>query len=908
MPVRETSRHSTFLISHRRALPAGIGILALVIAVTLPTIGISSYAIGQVQYVLVLIIVAQGMNIVTGYAGQLSLGSGAIFAIGAYTAAVLANSHPSVGLLGMIVAAVIVATAAGLATAMPALRVSGFYLGMVTLFLSLLVPTVARSLSITGGNNGISLLSNQNFSESLSTSGTYEVTLVLATVVCLSCAALVSSRLGRRFLTLRASEELAGSLGISVYRTKCFAFLLSALPAGLAGALYVYAEQFVSPGSVPPTLSVYVLAACVIGGLGTIWGPILGGVIVFGLDQGLSGSAQYQGIVFGVLLAAVVVLIPGGIVSLAQHPPGIAGGLARMWLPSRRPGGGTENAHAVISATSSQSLGTWTMAARPPEGVLAAEGLMRSFGGIRAVDRVDLQLASGEVHAVVGSNGSGKTTVINLLSGFYRLHGGSVRLDGTVISGRGPRFVAACGVVRTFQTPKLVTEESLLFNVMIAADRTIRCRDTAAVFRLPRGRRAERAAQEAATAALGALGLDQRRHEIAGEAPHGAQRLVEVARTLALQPRFILLDEPAAGLSEPEAKALGRLLKSIAGQGIGILLVEHNLEFVRGVADTVTMMHEGTVVAKGTPQQMDSNPLVSKLFIGDVASEGVAAGSPAPGSDEPYSAAAREGALPVASAKRDHSMAAMPNPPTPEPGTLNVRNLSAGYRRMTVVSDVCMTVAPGEIVALLGRNGAGKSTALLATAGTIRPHKGSVVELGGLALHGHRPEAIASRGLALVAQGHRVFPEMTVAENLRIGAFARRRLGRRVLDTDLSRVYDLFPVLKQFGQRPAGQLSGGQQQMVVIGQALMGKPKILMLDEPSGGLAPAVVGDVYRALARLRDDGIGLLVVEQDLDLALSRSTRAYVLGNGRIVVSGLSGDIRDEARKAMLGLTGDGR
>jgi len=155
-------------------LPAGIGILALVIAVTLPTIGISSYAIGQVQYVLVLIIVAQGMNIVTGYAGQLSLGSGAIFAIGAYTAAVLANSHPSVGLLGMILAAVIVATAAGLATAMPALRISGFYLGMVTLFLSLLVPTVARSLRITGGNNGISLLANQNFSESLSTSGTYE--------------------------------------------------------------------------------------------------------------------------------------------------------------------------------------------------------------------------------------------------------------------------------------------------------------------------------------------------------------------------------------------------------------------------------------------------------------------------------------------------------------------------------------------------------------------------------------------------------------------------------------------------------------------------------------------------------------------------------------------------------------
>jgi ABC-type branched-subunit amino acid transport system ATPase component len=229
-------------------------------------------------------------------------------------------------------------------------------------------------------------------------------------------------------------------------------------------------------------------------------------------------------------------------------------------------------------------------------------------------------------------------------------------------------------------------------------------------------------------------------------------------------------------------------------------------------------MHEGRVVAKGTPQQMDSNPLVSKLFIGDVTSEGVAAGSPAPGSDEPYSAAAQEGALPVASAKRDHSMAATPNPPTPEPGTLNVRNLSAGYRRMTVVSDVCMTVARGEIVALLGRNGAGKSTALLATAGTIRPHKGSVVELDGLALHGHRPEAIASRGLALVAQGHRVFPEMTVAENLRIGAFARRRLGRRVLDTDLSCVYDLFPVLKQFGQRPAGQLSGGQQQMVVIGQ------------------------------------------------------------------------------------------
>ena len=237
---------------------------------------------------------------------------------------------------------------------------------------------------------------------------------------------------------------------------------------------------------------------------------------------------------------------------------------------------------------------------------------------------------------------------------------------------------------------------------------------------------------------------------------------------------------------------------------------------------------------------------------------------------------------------------------------LGVRDLSAGYRGMTVVSGVCLTVAPGEIVALLGRNGAGKSTTLLAIAGAIRARHGSVVELDGHPLHGERPEVIASRGLALVAQGHRLFPAMTVAENLRIGAFARRRLGRAAIEADLSRVYAMFPVLDRFRQRPAGQLSGGQQQMVVIGQALMGRPRILMLDEPSAGLAPAVVTDVYRALDRLRDEGLGLLVVEQDLGLALSRSTRTYVLSNGCVVVSGASTDIHDAAREAMLGAGGD--
>jgi branched-chain amino acid transport system ATP-binding protein/branched-chain amino acid transport system permease protein len=615
-----TVRRPAFFTSRRGLTQAVVALALTIIAAALPAAGISNYVVGQMQYVLVLIIVAQGLNIVTGYAGQLSLGPGAIFAIGAYAAAVLANKYPSVGLAGMIVAAVVIATAAGLVTAVPAFRVGGFYLGMVTLFLALLVPTVARALSITGGNNGISLIANLNFRESLSTSGAYEVTLAVVVIVGLCCAAIASSRLGRRFLTLRASEELAGSLGISVYRTKCYAFLLSALPSGLAGALYVYAEQFVSPGSVQPTLSVYVLAACVIGGFGTIWGPILGGIVVFGLNQGLGASAQYQGILFGVLLTVVVVLIPGGIFSLVRGRPAAAGAVPGL-LGRRARDTAEEVTHPPAR---------WQPWARPPESVLAAEGIVRLFGGVRAVDGVDLRLASGQVHAVVGSNGSGKTTVINLLSGFYGLHGGAVRLDGADISGRGPQSIAARGVARTFQTPKLVVEKSLLFNVLIAADRAVRCRDTAAVLRLPPGRRAERAAHQAAVASLGVLGLDSRHHEIAGEAPHGIQRLVEVARTLALQPRFIMLDEPAAGLSPAEVQTLGQLLRTIADSGIGILLVEHNLEFVRSVADVITMMHEGKVVATGTPEQMDANPLVSQLFIGGTAA-GVPEGGPAHG-------------------------------------------------------------------------------------------------------------------------------------------------------------------------------------------------------------------------------------------------------------------------------------
>jgi ABC-type branched-subunit amino acid transport system ATPase component/ABC-type branched-subunit amino acid transport system permease subunit len=582
--------------------------------------GAQTFELQRAEYILSGVLVAVGLNVVTGFAGQLSLGPGAIFAVGGYTAALLAEHYPTqVGLLLMCLAGIAAGGLLGLLIGVPALRVGGFYLGMTTLFFALLVPLVASNLDFTGKDRGISLLGNADFAPVLHDRALYFVTLAVIVACVLLSWLLLESRVGHRFVTIAASEELTASLGISAYRSKLLAFYLSALPAGLGGAFYVYTQQFVSPGSVSPTLSIYLLAACVIGGFGTVVGPFVGGLLVLGLSQYLGSLAAYQGIVFGGLLVAFSILLPEGLVGAGQGNIGRPAWARALGIPARRfrvarDRTGAGESRVMPQRTPAASVSQLLQGG--PRGGLRISSAVRSFGGIVAVDQVSLEVPRGTVHGLIGSNGSGKTTLLNLASGFYALEAGEVWLGEERADRRAAYRVAQAGTARTFQTPKLVERASVLTNVVLAAESAVPCRPLLSTFRLPSGRRADRAARERAHACLRAVGLETRQGEPASAQPHGVRRLVEVARALAANPGVLLLDEPAAGLAMGEIEVLAQVIRDAADAGVAILLVEHNVPLVLSLCDQVTVMHQGRTLLTGTPDDIRRAPEVARSFLG----------------------------------------------------------------------------------------------------------------------------------------------------------------------------------------------------------------------------------------------------------------------------------------------------
>jgi ABC-type branched-subunit amino acid transport system ATPase component len=433
----------------------------------------------------------------------------------------------------------------------------------------------------------------------------YQLTLATVIVLLVLSWMLLVSRTGHRFVTLATSEELASSLGIHPYRTKLLAFIASALPAGIGGAFYAYTQQFIAPGSVTPQLSIYLLAACVIGGFGTVFGPYVGGLLVIGLSQYLGRFEQYEGIIFGVLLIVFAVGLPEGVMGF--DPKTVR--LSPTWLRALRIPGRTvpeiftdasADHEPVPPSRASASVVAELLRGADPAPLRIA-GVSRSFGGVRALDRVDLVVAPGTVHGLIGSNGSGKTTLLNVVTGFHRPEAGEITLGTVRLAGRSPQAIAAAGVARTFQTPKLVARWTLLANVAVAAEqRGLKRRD----------------AEAEAMRCLEAVGLQDRARSVAGTQPHGTRRLVEVARALALCPSVTLLDEPAAGLSAAEIDVLCDVVRAIADAGCAVLLVEHNVPLVLDVADEVTALHEGQRIAMGSPQDVTEHPEVISAFLG----------------------------------------------------------------------------------------------------------------------------------------------------------------------------------------------------------------------------------------------------------------------------------------------------
>ncbi|RHW23662.1 ATP-binding cassette domain-containing protein [Nocardioides immobilis] len=843
----------------------GAGLIALALAPLL--FGTSVQSISTLSYVVSILLVAVGLNIVMGFAGQLFLGPGAIFAISGYACAIVTNQVPSLGLGEMCLIGVVAALISSVIVAVPALRVGGFYLGMTTLYLALVVPALATHLEIAGQDSGISLLANLDWVRPINGYNLYLCGVGLLLLMLLFSFLVLHSRVGRRLIALRDSEILASALGVRGYTTKLYAYLLAAVPTGVAAAYYVYSQQFISPGSFAPILSIYILAACVIGGFGTVAGPVTGGVIVFGFMQYSGGLNQYQGIVLGIVLVSVSLLIPNGLPELAVR--------ARAAFQRRR-GTSVVAAHGAVAAIESGAIAR--IMGRPKgDATLTVAGMSKSFGAVKAVRDVSLTALPGQIHALIGANGSGKTTLLNLISGMYAPTAGTATLGGAVVSGHGAVRPVRHGIARTFQTPKLSLGRTVRDNLVVAIEQVDKCRDISSLLRLPGGRRNYRRAFERADAALEACGIGGYRHHLAGEVPHGVQRLIEVARALAVSPQMVLLDEPAAGLSASEMAVLKDIIVGIADAGAGVVIIEHNLNVVFDVAHQVTVLHQGEVIASGTSAHVRSAAAVSDAYLG--------AGVSAAAGEAELGPTGRGGA---------------------EPGdpVLQVRDLTAGYGKLPVVTGIDLDVRPGEILAVLGRNGVGKTTTLHAIGGMRHGMNGGSVRLAGQEVGQQRPDRIAAAGLALVPEGRRIALTLTVEDNLRLGAFVHGRQSQAETQRRLESVYDLFPALREKRNEPASRLSGGQQQMVAVGQALMAEPSVLLLDEPMAGLAPKLCDEIYAVLHLLKERSMAIIVVDQSVDRSLHNADRYVVIEDGKEVAAGdcRGADSRDRISRILLG------
>ena len=789
--------------------------------------------------VVVLAIATMGLNLCIGYTGLVSFGHSTWFGLGAYAAGLIQlHWFPGDIWLPIVLSMLIVACAATIIGAI-ILRRRGVYFSLLTLALAALTYTIAfRWSEVTGGEDGLGGLKRGSIGPFNLDSAVayYVVVAVIALAVLYALVRLVRSPFGHVLVAIRENQLRATFQGYPVERYKLAVFVISAVVTGLAGALLGFQNYLVSAEAVSVPFAGELLAMVVIGGMRSILGPALGALFFILFRELFSIWTANWLLWFGLTFTAFVMFSPEGLVGIGRqiwrrlHPPEVeAAAMSKRKIYNDLP---------LPSCLRPERLeGT----------VLEVQGVSKQFGGIRAVTDASLKVGAGEIHALIGPNGAGKTTLFNLVSGLFPTDRGTILLNGREIQDVPSDQICHRGLSRSFQITNLFKGLSIYENLRLS----LQARSTG---RFNIWRDIDSFAQvHAETAELVKfLGLEGIEATEGGELSYGGQRLVDLGIALGSKPQVLLLDEPLAGLAAAERERVSNLVQNIA-TNIPVLIVEHDIDRVLGFSQTVTVMNQGEVLMSDAPAAVRADQRVQEIYTG----KGI------PEVTHQRSDAARSDAPPL----------------------LQFDRVNTFYGKSHILHDATLDVRQGEIVALLGRNGAGKSTLLKTLAGLVPAATGDIHYDGRDIARLPAPD-IARLGIGYVPQGRGLFAGLTVRENLALGRLARKTDGSTGVVWDEAQISNYFPRLKERMDIAADYLSGGEQQMVAVARAMSGNVRLLLLDEPFEGLAPAVTLELFSVFDRLRQH-MGIVIVEHNLDLVLALADRVFALERGTVFHQG---------------------
>ncbi|HTH95463.1 MAG TPA: branched-chain amino acid ABC transporter ATP-binding protein/permease [Rhodocyclaceae bacterium] len=632
----------------RFLLVRGAELLALLVLAAIPLFIKNPFALGLLTLLAIYGILLIGLDVTVGYLGQVNLGQAGFLGIGAYTAGLLV-ANCNAGLFTSLGAAFLICLVLGALLALPALRLEGPQFALATLSFGALAVTVLNEWEdLTLGAQGLSIDRPTLFGHPLDAAWFYWLCVVLLALVWLGMKNLLSSQWGRAFEALRDSPIATDAMGVGTYRHKVIAFAFGSALGGLAGGLYAFNFQYLQPQSFTYELMVILLLGVVLGGRKNLWGAVVGAAFIVLLPNLLSNpmlfrafsllgfaiaafavirtrSLRFQTLapviamgmlvvgsftvqhtedwrkaIFALMLFSVVVGLPEGLMGYAGKV------LSKLFRVPAAPLPEASNLDDVVP-----------MQQVNDNVLLELRDLKRHFGGVKAVDGVNLKLTSGSVHGLLGPNGSGKSTAVNVISGLYAPTSGQMMLDGKELPYGSLYRVAGAGVARTFQNLQLFSELSAIHNVMVALRDTYKTPWPLVLFGF--ARKEEHKAKADALALLKLVGLEDQARTKAKDLTYGAQRFLEIARALARKPRLLILDEPAAGLAHPDAHHLVEIVKRVHGRGISIVLIEHHMDVVSALCSTVTVLDGGQVIAEGTPDEVKRHPKVVAAYLGAAA-------------------------------------------------------------------------------------------------------------------------------------------------------------------------------------------------------------------------------------------------------------------------------------------------